>query len=578
MSKDRYVLDSNKNIDDTLKLISIHKGVNKGFFFILLGLYIVSAIGTVRTSQSPNDITFILGYSVPTFAITGVFSSLGHICIICLTVLFRKTGYIASMFLVISSLPGLWVNIFIRHQHVNLPGIFTSLLTIIAITVIFFNNRRIEKYQQRMSEEAVTDSLTGLPNRFAGKELMDEITAANERFAFVSVDLNNFKSINDTMGHAVGDKVLVEVADRWKNLADTNQTGTADFVSRLSADEYSLIIRNFKTDLDLLRSIKAYKEELEKRITIEDCDFFMTACFGYAIYPDDADNSGALFSAADTAMHEIKRANSSNCILRYTQNLNKTEIKMDIERKIRTAIENDTILFNLQPQYDINHKLRGFEALARLKDADGSFISPAEFIPVAEEAGLIDVLDLCVFKKAAAFFGEVIRSGGEDLTLSINISVRHLLKNTFIEEIKDVLDVNSIPPQNLEIEITESIMIDSAGKALECVRGAKNIGIKVAIDDFGTGYSSLSYLNQFPASLIKIDKSFIDGMNTSEASKQYVATIISIGHILNLEVISEGVESDDQLDTLKDIGCDFIQGYIWGRPLPPEEARKLVCA
>ncbi|MCR4867568.1 MAG: bifunctional diguanylate cyclase/phosphodiesterase [Lachnospiraceae bacterium] len=578
MSKDRYVLDSNKNIDDTLKFISIHKGVNKGFFFMLLGIYIVSAIGTVRTSQSSNDITFILGYSVPTFAITGVFSSLGHICIICLTVFFRKTGYITSMFLLISSLPGLLINIFIRHQHANLPGIFTSLLTIIAITIIFFNNRRIEKYQQRMSEEAVTDSLTGLPNRFAGKELMDEITAANERFAFVSVDLNNFKSINDTMGHAVGDKVLVEVADRWKNLADTNQTGTADFVSRLSADEYSLIIRNFKTDLDLLRSIKAYKEELEKRITIEDCDFFMTACFGYAVYPDDADNSGALFSAADTAMHEIKRANSSNCILRYTQNLNKNEIKMDIERKIRAAIENDTILFNLQPQYDINHKLRGFEALARLKDADGSFISPAEFIPVAEEAGLIDVLDLCVFKKAAAFFGEVIRSGGEDLTLSINISVRHLLKNTFIEEIKDVLDVNSIPPQNLEIEITESIMIDSAGKALECVRDAKNIGIKVAIDDFGTGYSSLSYLNQFPASLIKIDKSFIDGMNTSEASKQYVATIISIGHILNLEVISEGVESDDQLDTLKDIGCDFIQGYIWGRPLPPEEARKLVCA
>lgn len=578
MSKDRYVLDSNKNIDDTLKLISIHKGVNKGFFFMLLALYLVAYIGTVWMARSTNDITVIFGYSIPTFAITGVFSSLGHICIICMTVFFRKNGYIVSMLLMILQFPGLLINIFVRQRHANLPGIFTSLLTIIAITIIFLNNRRIEKYQQRMSEEAVTDSLTGLPNRFAGKEFMDEITAANERFAFVSIDLNNFKSINDTMGHAVGDKVLVEVANRWKNLADTNQTGTADFVSRLSADEYSLIIRGFKTDLDLLRSIKAYKEELEKRITIEDCDFFMTACFGYAIYPDDADNSGTLFSAADTAMHEIKRANSSNCILRYTQNLNKTEMKMDIERKIRTAIENDDILYYLQPQYDINHKLRGFEALARLKNTDGSFISPADFIPVAEEAGLIDVLDQCVFKKAAAFFSEVIKKGGEDLTLSINVSVKHLLKNNFIEEIKEVLDKNCIPPQNLEIEITESIMIDSAGKALECVRDAKNIGIKVAIDDFGTGYSSLSYLNKFPASLIKIDKSFIDGMNTSEASKQYVATIISIGHILNLEVISEGVESDDQLDTLKDIGCDFIQGYIWGRPLPPEEARKLVCA
>ena len=578
MSKDRYVPDSNKNIDDTLKLLSLHKGVNKGFFFMLLALYAIATFGIYKAAHAAGDITYVMGYDIPTTAFTGVFSSLGNICIICLTVFFRKTGYVMSMLLMIMQFPGLLINVFVRHQHANLPGIFTNILAIIAITVIFLNNRRIEKYQRRMSEEAVTDTLTGLPNRFAGKELMDELTAANERFAFVSVDLNNFKSINDTMGHAVGDMVLTEVANRWKTLADTKQTGTADFVSRLSADEYSLIIRDFPTDQDLLRSIRAYKEELEKRITIDDCDFFMTACFGYAIYPDDCDNAGALFSAADAAMHEIKRANTSNCILRYTQNLNKTEQKMEIERKIRTALEKDTVLFHLQPQYDINHKLRGFEALARLKDADGSFISPADFIPVAEEVGLIDILDLRVFKKAAAFFGEIIKQSDDSLTLSINVSVRHLLKNNFIEEIKEILDENGIPAGNLEIEITESIMIDPAGKALECVRDAKNMGMKVAIDDFGTGYSSLSYLNTFPADLLKIDKSFIDGMNTSEASKQYVATIISIGHILNLEVISEGVESDDQLDTLKDIGCDFIQGFIWGRPLPPEEAKKLVCA
>ena len=578
MSKDRYVPDSNKNIDDTLKLLSLHKGVNKGFFFMLLALYAIATFGIYKAAHAAGDITYVMGYDIPTTAFTGVFSSLGNICIICLTVFFRKTGYVMSMLLMIMQFPGLLINVFVRHQHANLPGIFTNILAIIAITVIFLNNRRIEKYQRRMSEEAVTDTLTGLPNRFAGKELMDELTAANERFAFVSVDLNNFKSINDTMGHAVGDMVLTEVANRWKTLADTNQTGTADFVSRLSADEYSLIIRDFPTDQDLLRSIRAYKEELEKRITIDDCDFFMTACFGYAIHPDDCDNAGALFSAADAAMHEIKRANTSNCILRYTQNLNKTEQKMEIERKIRTALEKDTVLFHLQPQYDINHKLRGFEALARLKDADGSFISPADFIPVAEEVGLIDILDLSVFKKAAAFFGEIIKQSDDSLTLSINVSVRHLLKNNFIEEIKEILDENGIPAGNLEIEITESIMIDPAGKALECVRDAKNMGMKVAIDDFGTGYSSLSYLNTFPADLLKIDKSFIDGMNTSEASKQYVATIISIGHILNLEVISEGVESDDQLDTLKDIGCDFIQGFIWGRPLPPEEAKKLVCA
>ncbi len=171
----------------------------------------------------------------------------------------------------------------------------------------------------------------------------------------------------------------------------------------------------------------------------------------------------------------------------------------------------------------------------------------------------------------------MIRAREADIVLSMNVSVRHLMKNDFIDELREIIASCSVPARNLEIEITESIMIDSAEKALDRIRQVKAMGIKVAIDDFGTGYSSLSYLNKFPADMLKIDKSFIDVMNTSESSKQYVATIISIGHILNLKVISEGVETEDQLETLKNVGCDYIQGFIWGRPLPPEEAARLVC-
>ena len=211
-----------------------------------------------------------------------------------------------------------------------------------------------------------------------------------------------------------------------------------------------------------------------------------------------------------------------------------------------------------------------------MKDSESNMVSPGEFIPVAEKIGLIDKVDLSVFRKSAMFFGKLIRETGADITLSINISVRHLMKNNFMDEIREILEKSDLPPKNLEIEITESIMIDSIDKALEVIGEIKEIGIKIAIDDFGTGYSSLSYLNKFPADLLKVDKSFIDEMNSSESSRQYVATIISIGHIMNLDVISEGVEEPEQLETLREIGCDFIQGFIWGKPLPPEEAEKLV--
>lgn len=174
------------------------------------------------------------------------------------------------------------------------------------------------------------------------------------------------------------------------------------------------------------------------------------------------------------------------------------------------------------------------------------------------------------------FFGDLLRKTGAKLTLSLNASVRHMMKSDFLDEIRQLLRDSGIPASLLEIEITESIMIDSVDKALRCIDELRNMGIQIAIDDFGTGYSSLSYLNRFPANLLKIDKSFIDVMNTSDSSRQYVAAIISMGHVMGFDVISEGVEEPEQLETLRDIGCDFIQGFIWGRPLSSEDAEKLV--
>ena len=565
----------NNRVDRTLRKLSLNREAPKSAFILLLMLFAISIFLTSRIATS-EDTTYLFGIPFENKSFAGIFSMMGNICLICLAMLFRKTGYFTALALLVLQFPLMYMNIIVRRNYTNIPGLFNNILIIIAITFIFFGNRKIQDYQNHIREQAVTDRLTGLPNRFACNELMQDLLWRTERFAVVSADLNNFKSINDTMGHDTGDNVLKEIATRWKDLANSLTTGTIDFVARITGDEFFLILTGYNSEEDVLATIEAYKEELEKKITIDDCDYYMTACFGYSMCPEDSDVIDNLFTFSDAALHEVKKTGSGSRILRFTMAVLNSEDALEIERKIRAALTNDKIFCHLQPQYDMDHRLRGFEALARMKDDNGSYISPMDFIPVAEKTGLVDRIDMRVFELAVQFLDNVINETGADITLSANVSVRHLMKNNFTEDLKKVLDKYSVSPERIEIEITESIMIDSAEKALQRIDELKQLGMKVAIDDFGTGYSSLSYLNNFPTDMLKIDKSFIDNMSLNESSKQYVAMIISIGHTLDLKVISEGVESADQVMVLKDIGCDYIQGYVWGKPMLPEDAFELV--
>ncbi|MCR5614575.1 MAG: EAL domain-containing protein [Saccharofermentans sp.] len=566
---------ANNGVDKTLRNLSLKREAPKSAFILLLLLYGIASFLTVATSRTPGEGVFF-GIPLAFTSLTGVFSMLGNICVICLVLLFRKLGYFTSLALVLFSVPGLYINTFVRQNYNSLPGFFNSLMVLIAITIIFLGNSKIVNYQNSLREQAVTDRLTGLPNRFACSELIEDFLHRNGEFAAVSIDLNNFKSINDTMGHDTGDMVLKEIANRFKELANNVTTETTEFVARTTGDEFMIIISDYDSEEDIEKTIEAYKSELEKKLTIDDCDYYMTACFGYAVCPDDSTVLENIFTYADAALHNVKKTGTDSMIARFTEDMINADRTLEIERKIRSALTDNKVLYHLQPQYDIDHKLRGFEALARLQDDDGSFISPVDFIPVAENTGLVDRIDMRVFELAVEFLENVTKETGSQVMISCNVSVRHLMKNNFIEEIKRVLEQHNVSPSRIEIEITESIMIDSAEKALERIEELKAMGMKVAIDDFGTGYSSLSYLNNFPSDLLKIDKSFIDNMSLNDSSRQYVAMIISIGHTLDLKVISEGVESPDQVNVLKSIGCDYIQGFVWGKPMPPEEAGQLV--
>ena len=581
--RELFLMSSNKpsnvnkrTIENTLHSItSVKRQVPKSGFVLLLILYILATVTLNRVTHSGGEI--MLGsYPFALRSAAGIFSSLANLCVILLVVLYRKVGFITGLVIIIGQIPMMLVQIIMLHNYDAIPGVFTNGLTIIAIVIININHNRVDRFQKEVLEQAVTDRLTGLPNRFAGREYFAGLVKVREKFVYVATDINNFKSINDTMGYETGNKVLKEIANRWRDLADNGNLGTFNLVAHISGDEFGFSIQEYNSEEDVLRTINRFREELERRVTIDDCDYYVNASFGYAEFPTDAEDLETLISGASLALHDAKRRGILGDPVRYTKELVQNEKSLETERKIRSALTDDTIFFHLQPQYDINHKLRGFEALARMKDADGNYIPPMEFIPVAERSGLVDQIDMAVFKRAAEFLQNAGKTAEPDFTISVNISVKHLLKNSFIDDVKGILETYDVAAEHIEIEITESIMIDSVERALGRIEEVRKLGIMVAIDDFGTGYSSLSYLNSFPANLLKIDKSFIDVMNQAESNKKYVASIISIGHVLGLEVISEGVESEDQLETLKEIGCDYIQGFIWGRPVPPEEAAKLI--
>ena len=566
---------NNKYINRTLDHLSPSNEMPIWVFIMLFVIYFAASRVT-RLTASSQAVISLAGYAVPVFAFAGVLSSVCNICVILLTTFCGKKGYFTSLAALTLQIPLIIISVVKGHNMNSISGVFSNFLAIIAVTTIFFYNIKANKIQMELRRQAVTDALTGLPNTYAVTALLDDLIKRREKFINVTINLNNIKNLNDTMGFEAGNMVIIEAGRRWKELSESDSTRTHDFISHLCGGEYALVIRDYHSCEEALDTIRLYEKALRSCFTINDCDLFITASFGYAEFPTDADTLDLICTYATAAMHEVKRKNSSDHILRFTPDLIKMEHTIEIEGKIRSALENDNIFFNLQPQFDMSHNLRGFEALARMRDSDGTVISPGEFIPVAEKVGLVDKIDAVVFRKSAEFFGEAVRKYGLDITLSVNISVRHLMKNDFLDEVHNIIRFSGIEARQLEIEITESIMIESVDKALQCINGLAKMGVKIAIDDFGTGYSSLSYLHRFPANLLKIDKAFIDKMNMSKSSKEYVAAIISIGHILGFDVISEGVEEEAQLETLKEINCDYIQGFIWGRPLMPDAAEELI--
>lgn len=432
-----------------------------------------------------------------------------------------------------------------------------------------------KKAEETIYKLAYYDVLTKLPNKtLAMKELDYNINEAKKRstnVGLLSIDLDNFKDINDTLGHNFGDIILKQVADYIINIIPREYT-----VARLGGDEFLIIAPNIKDAFELEQCAIMLKNEFEKPFYLNSREIYITFSMGISIFPKDASDRQSLYKIADIAMYHAKGLGKNNYQFYIKELSESIKYKLDLERDLRSAIKRDEFAVHYQPQFDIKQgKITGVEALIRWNHPKKGFLAPSEFIHIAEATGLIVPIGEWVLYKACLQHKEWAEKGYKDIRMSVNISARQFEQKNFIENIKEILENTEMDPSFLEVEITESIALKDVDYTITILMQLQNMGIKVSLDDFGTGYSSLNYLKRLPIDTIKIDKSFLENIAIEKNDTILTRTVIELARNLKLYTIAEGVETVDQYKFLRDNSCDMVQGYLFSKPMPKDEIEKL---
>ncbi len=427
-----------------------------------------------------------------------------------------------------------------------------------------------KSYEQQIEYQATHDGLTGLPNRTLLADRLQQCMSMAERhgskLAVAFVDLDQFKMINDSMGHHAGDALLVTMAQRLSQCVREYDT-----VVRLGGDEFVLLLTSLNKVEDISQSMRRVLTAVAEPCVIEGREFVVSCSIGIGIYPDDGKDPNTLLKHADSAMYKAKQSGRNNFQF-YTRELNRILMeRLEIEYKLRSAVENEEFLLHYQPKVELaTGSIVGAEALVRWQPPGERMVSPASFIPVAEETGLIEPIGLWVLQTACRKAEELKRLLGRPIPIAVNVSPRQFRQTGLVKLVESVLDDTGIEPSSLELEITESMLVHDTANFIRVLHDLKAIGVKLAIDDFGTGYSSMAYLKDFPVDRLKIDKTFVDDLETMPAKAAILRAIVGLGHALNMKVVAEGVETYNQQAYLSGIGCDEIQGYYFSKPLPAE--------
>ncbi len=479
-----------------------------------------------------------------------------------------KEGFLSSkdIWLTVSVNP-------ILDNHENMSG---SVLLLKDVT----ESKRAE---DKINLLAYYDSLTGLPNRTFYKEFMVRALALADRhnriLATLFLDLDFFKRINDTLGHTAGDQLLIDVGERLKktlrksdSIARLSENDVADTVVRLGGDEFIILLNEIIHVHDAAKIARRIVKELSQPFILSGREIVITTSIGISIYPSDGTDVDSLLKHADIAMYQAKKQGRNNYQY-YEKSMNADALqKLSLEGNLRNALQKGEFLLHYQPILDAQSRnIRGVEALLRWASPEMGSVAPAEFIPLAEETGLIVPIGDWVLRTACLQTKEWKRGGFESLNISVNLSLRQFENPALLKTISAALRDAELSPENLELEITESTVMDNPEKAVAIMREIRNMGVLISVDDFGTGYSSLNYLRQLPLNALKIDRSFISNALASSSDASIISAIIILAHKLHLKVIAEGVETEDEFNFLCSEECDEVQGYLFSRPLPEDE-------
>lgn len=433
-----------------------------------------------------------------------------------------------------------------------------------------------QKYEDTIRFQAFHDSLTGLPNRLLFKDRLSLALAHCRRnknmLALIFLDLDRFKLINDTLGHEIGDKLLCQVADRLKECVREGDT-----VARFGGDEFTIMLSEVTNEEGAAKVAEKILESIRHPIIVGDHELFISTSAGISLYPSDGENSDTLLKNADTAMYLSKEKNRDNYQF-YTPALNqKTHERLLIENQLRRAIERKEFILHYQPKININNgELTGFEALVRWNHPERGLLLPGEFIPIAEETGMIVPLGEWVLRTACAQNKRWQDAGYPPLSVSVNLSGRQFHLQNLTEVIRRILKETGLDPYWLELEITESTVMKNSEYTVETLYKLKKMGVKLSIDDFGTGYSSLGQLKRFPVDKLKIDKVFVMEIGEIKDSEVIASTVIALCKSLKLGVVAEGVETEVQRKFLQKHQCSEMQGFLFSRPLSPAELEALL--
>jgi diguanylate cyclase (GGDEF)-like protein/PAS domain S-box-containing protein len=434
------------------------------------------------------------------------------------------------------------------------------------------------RYQGELEHQANHDTLTGLPNRNLLKDRLAQAIAYAQRYqralTVVFIDLDNFKLVNDSLGHQAGDQLLKTVSSRLQSCVRVSDT-----VARLGGDEFVLLLCDHPVEAGVESAplgvtLQRILDEIALPYQIGPHEFFLSCSIGYTLLPEDGDTADLLLKNADMAMYRAKELGRNN-FQPFVPELNeKVARRLALEGDLRRALDNGEFFLCYQPQVDTSTRgIVGMETLIRWQHPQRGLISPVQFIPLAEETGLIVAIGAWVLRTACAQAKAWQDSGLPPVRLSVNLSARQFIQRDLIASIRQTLEDTGLSAEYLELELTESLIMHNADLFISTLRELRDIGIELAIDDFGTGYSSLSYLQRFPINRLKIDQSFVRDLVGNADSGAISVAIIRLGHSLGLKVIAEGVETIEQLDFLHASGCNEIQGYYFSKPLPAEEMR-----